>query len=362
MQDRGLTLPVFFQLLSEKSKKIFKFAIVKKYVVILTVLSLALSYACTARSAGNNGGDAVSSAVKEAAEQNQVPDFNADSAYLFLKSQLDFGPRNPGSKGNRECAEYLVNTLRRLGADTVITHTPEINIPYAGKTRICNILGRFSPNNPNRILLIAHWDTRPVADEDPNVNRQDKPIPGANDGASGVAVLLETARILAGNPGNKVGVDILLVDAEDSGTHTDDSSWCLGTQAWIEKYPNGVPGTFAPRFGILLDMVGGKGAKFHREMFSDSFAPQVVNAVWANAAQAGYASVFVNERGNAINDDHIPLNKAGIPTIDIIENKSDANGSFSPTWHTHEDNLSNISRQTLKAAGQTVLQTIYTQK
>lgn len=327
------------------------------------ILTLAFASACNARSAGESGGKAGPSVSEKKEAAVIVPRFSSDSAYRFLSDQLSFGPRNPGSAGNARCAEYLAGTIARLGADTVITHTPAIEVPYAdGKVKITNILGRFNPSNPRRILLVAHWDTRPVADEDSDPKLREKPIPGANDGGSGTAVLLEVARVLAQNPRSEIGVDILFVDAEDSGIPSENDSWCLGTQEWLKKYPSGVPGPYVPEFGILLDMVGGRNARFHREMFSDSFAPQIVDKVWSAAAAEGFSGVFVNSRGNAITDDHIPFNKAGIPTINIIESKSVSTGSFPPVWHTHADNLDNISKESLRAAGQTVLRLIYNRK
>jgi len=317
---------------------------------------------CNTKTAGSPGSRTDMPADSIVGEDPNIPAFLADSAYSYVAGQVAFGPRNPGSQSHSRCATFLTDKLRGFGADTVMTHTPIIDVPYAGKIRITNILARFNTAMPRRILLLAHWDTRPIAEEDPDPALRDKPIPGANDGASGAGVLLEVARILGSCAKPEVGVDILLVDAEDSGNHNDDTSWCLGTQEWLRTYPSGLPGPYSPSFAVLLDMVGAKDARFPREMFSDSFAPQIVNDVWSAAVAAGHSLTFPNARGGAITDDHVLFNKSGIPAIDIIESKNPVTGGFNPTWHTHADDMDNISVKTLEAVGETVIRLLYTQK
>ena len=220
-----------------------------------------------------------------------------------------------------------------------------------------NILGRFHlESQGGRILLLAHWDSRPWADEDPNPENHSKPIDGANDGASGVGVLLEVARQI-GMKAPAVGVDILFVDAEDSGTEGDDSSWARGTQYWVERMP-----VATPRYAVLLDMVGGRGAQFPRELFSDVNCRSVNDRVWNLARELGLEARFPDRQGGAVNDDHVPLLQAGIPAIDIVETEHPATGSFNPTWHTLEDNIENIDRQTLGDVGLVVTTLIYREK
>ena len=204
---------------------------------------------------------------------------------------------------------------------------------------IINIMGCFNPGARKRILLLAHYDTRPWADQDTNRDNHSTPIPGANDGASGVGVLLEIARQLSDNT-PPIGVDMLFVDAEDygqaSGFYNHDESWCLGTQYWAAHMPYAQDSL--PSYAILLDMVGGIEAR------------------------SGYGHRFPNIDGGAIVDDHIFVNKAGIPAINIVESKNDVTKSFAPTWHTMDDDMNNIDRSTLKAAGQTVLNVIFNEK
>jgi len=219
-------------------------------------------------------------------------------------------------------------------------------------------MGQFNKDAVKRVLLLAHWDTRLWADAEADASKHSTPIDGANDGGSGVGVLLEIARCL-GVEKPTIGVDILFVDAEDYGQSQgdDENTWCLGTQYWIKNLPY-TPGSI-PEYGILLDMVGGKDAKFHREYASQYLAGHIVDKVWTMAVASGYGNVFVNEVGGSVMDDHVYVNQANIPCIDIIENNNPSTSSFNPTWHTLNDNMSNIDRQSLKAVGQTVLNLIY---
>ncbi len=310
----------------------------------------------------------LSSSQKTADDRNSATDtiastvrFDSDTAYAYIKDQLAFGPRVSGSEGNRLCRDYIINTLKRHGASNVTVQEGTVTTFTDKELPIANIMGSYNPDVNDRILLVAHYDTRPWADNDDFEENRLKPIPGANDGASGVAALLEIARQLNTNK-PKIGVDMLFVDAEDygqaSGFSTHDSSWCLGTQYWVEHMPY-KPDSL-PRYGILLDMVGGFGAKFHREYFSDQGASKpILDKVWSIAARSGYGDRFVNKPGGSVVDDHIFLCDAGIPTIDIIESKNDGTGTFTPTWHTMNDDIKNIDRTSLKAAGQTVLNVLF---
>lgn len=290
-------------------------------------------------------------------------EFDADSAYRNIKAQVDCGPRVPGSDGHARCAQYLVDELRRYGVDTVIEQKTTVTAFNGDKLPINNIMGQINRDAEVRVLLLAHWDTRPWADQEEKKEDRGKPIPGANDGGSGVGVLLEVARCLNIEKPS-VGVDILFVDAEDygkmDGWGNNDVTWCLGTQYWIKNLP--YESGKRPIYGVLLDMVGGHDAKFHREYSSQQMAGNIVDKVWTMAAASGYGDTFVDELGGSIVDDHLFVNKAGIPCIDIIESLNPATNSFNPTWHTLDDNMKNIDRKPLKAVGQTLLNLIYQEK
>ncbi|MDE6009676.1 MAG: M28 family peptidase, partial [Muribaculaceae bacterium] len=217
-----------------------------------------------------------------------------------------------------------------------------------------NIFAQYNPDAENRILLLAHWDCRPWAEQDPDPAKHKLPVDGANDGASGVGVLLEIARQLKANP-PQTGIDILFVDAEDWGTDGDEESWALGTRYFVENPP---VKDYFPVSAILLDMVGGKGAKFCREYFSEQAAPRVAQALWGIAASRGYGDIFLNQLGGAITDDHVQLIKHGIPAVDIIEYHPEDNVGFNPNWHTTSDNMEGIDPATLRAVGETVMEYI----
>ena len=314
-----------------------------------------LMIACSAKS------ESQQSTNEEPDEMKPRIEFNADSAYRNVKSQVDCGTRVPGSEGHAKCEKYLIGELKRYGADSILEQKTTVTAFNGDKLPINNIMGRFNLSAERRVLLLAHWDTRPWAEEDSDESLRKKPIPGANDGGSGVGVLLEVARCVQLEKPS-IGVDILFVDAEDYGQteSSDEDTWCLGTQYWVMNHPYKVGEM--PMYGILLDIVGGVDALFHREVASNQVAKSIVDKVWAMAALSGYESVFINEEGGAVMDDHIYVNQAGIPCIDIIESKNAKTQSFPPTWHTHADNMSNISRTSLKAVGQTVLNVIYNEK
>lgn len=280
----------------------------------------------------------------------QADAFVADSAYNNVARQLGFGPRVPGTTGHDACGKWLESELRRYGAQVTVQ---EAMLQAFDGTRLParNILGQFNPEADDRTLLVAHWDTRPWADNDPDPANRAKPVPGANDGASGVAVLLETARIL-GELGTDKGVDILFVDAEDYGTEGDDESWALGARLFATNPPEG----YRPARVILLDMVGGRDTSFRKEMFSDAYAPALLSEVWAAAAAAGHSDLFTDLPGGAITDDHVEFLKAGIPAIDII---ALTDTGFADTWHTMSDDLEHIDPDVLCATGRTVLTYLY---
>ena len=309
--------------------------------------------------------------TEEVAKVNPVgPSFNADSAYAFTKVQCDFGPRDMNSRGHDLCGEWIVSKFKEYGCK-VTTQTATLAGYDGTKLRSRNIMASINPEATTRILLCAHWDSRPWADNDPDSANWRKPILAANDAASGVAVMLELARIIGKSKDEKafnkqLGIDFVCFDAEDWGTPQwadvadNADSWALGAQYWSKNLPQG----YEARYGILLDMVGGVGAKFYREGMSMQYAPEIVKKVWRAAREVGFGSYFPKEDGGMITDDHVPVNQfAKIPTIDIIPYYADCQqSSFGPTWHTLADNMENIDKNTLKAVGQTLVQVIYKEK
>jgi glutaminyl-peptide cyclotransferase len=290
-----------------------------------------------------------------------VPAFNADSAYLYVKQQVDFGYRIPNTVAHVKCGDYLVTQLKSYGA-AVIEQNFQATAFDGTMLKSRNIIGSINPKATKRILLAAHWDSRPFAEND-TVNKN-KPIDGANDGASGVGVLLEVARAIQTSATKiNVGIDIIFFDSEDYGYSegmpgsNKADSWCLGSQYWAKNLhsPN-----YRAYYGILLDMVGAKDAVFAMEGTSMHYAPEVMKKVWDNAAKLGYGNIFINKLTNAITDDHSYVNNlAKIPMIDIVEYNDEENDYFAWYHHTHHDNMNVIDAKTLKAVGQTLLETIY---
>ncbi len=291
----------------------------------------------------------------------EIPTFNADSAYYFIEKQVSFGPRVISSNAWNKCAIWLEAKLKSYTPNVIVQEAPITT--YDGKNHtLKNIIASFSPEKNNYIALFAHWDSRHIADHD--TKNQESPILGANDGGSGVGVILELARHFS-NKNPNIGIDIVLFDAEDYGQPEDSKfpimqdSWCLGSQYW-SKNPH-KPNYFA-RYGILLDMVGGKNATFRHEQISSFFASSVLQKVWRKASHLGFGNHFVFEDAKQIIDDHYYVNTiAGIPTIDIIEYDPATKHNFNKHWHTHKDNMDNIDRSTLNAVGQTLLEVIYTE-
>lgn len=290
--------------------------------------------------------------------------FQSDSAYNYIAEQVAFGPRVPGTPEHDACARYLQDKLRGFGADSIIVQQFNGQAYNGDRFPLTNIMGRFNIDNPNRILLLAHYDTRPWADREKNPDKMKQPILGANDGASGVGVLLEIARQIQRKTPS-VGVDILFVDGEDYGksawTSDNDSTWCLGSQYWIKHMPADYE-VVRPRFGILLDMVGAHYARFHREFISEQNASQIVDKVWSMAVNSGYSRFFINKSGGSIVDDHLYVNRVGIPTVDIIDANNELTGTFPGTWHTLNDDMNGISQATLRTVGQTVSNVLYYEK
>lgn len=282
----------------------------------------------------------------------KTPQVNADSVFSFVKTQVDFGPRVPNSNAHKQCAEWMVAKLKSYGFE--VKEQTGVQLAHDGKKlNYRNIIARYQPNKKHRVLLSAHWDTRPWADQD--MSRQNEPIDGANDAGSGVAVILEVARLLNLQPSN-VGVDVVLFDIEDYGKSNE--SYCYGSQIWSK---NTLLDSLTPKYGINLDMVGDPDAVFLYEGYSMQYARPILDKVWNVAEKMGHDRYFKRIQDGMITDDHYYVNQAGIPCIDVIH-RDPISGGFAHSWHTHNDNIEHISKSTLKAVTEVVLQTIYREK
>ncbi len=283
---------------------------------------------------------------KKPVEPLFVPDFDARRAFADLEKQVAFGPRVPNSPAHAACLDFLKTTLDSL-ADVVTLQRFEATIARTGeKVQLANVVASFGLDKKQRILLAAHWDSRPWADMEADPADREKPVPGANDGASGVAVLLEIARVLKANPA-PVGVDIVLFDGEDFGSQGRDDTWAVGAQYFANKKDV----RYTPFLGILLDMIGDKNLQIKKEGNSLTYAPDVVNLVWNYAGRLGIEA-FSAEAIGPIMDDHVPLLQKGIPCIDLI----DFDYAY---WHTLEDTPDKCSPESLEAVGRVVLAVIY---
>ena len=329
-----------------------------KYTYVLLFLLLVISCGNSKKTATTSA--AVSANVKVG------PVFSADSAYAFCAEQCAFGPRTMNSEGHDKCGQWIQTKFKQYGMQ-VQTQQAVLKLYDGTPVNATNIIASYKPDEANRILLCAHWDTRPWSDNDPNEANWHTPVDGANDGASGVAVLLEVARLLNLSDSLALGVDFICFDAEDSGYPQwangvdPGNTWALGSQHWAANlHKNG----YMPRFGILLDMVGGQGAKFYKEGFSVEYASNIVDKVWTAAHAIGYGSRFPMADGGYITDAHVPCNElAHIPVIDIVPYYPDCpTSNFGPTWHTVNDNMANIDRTTLEAVGQTIVQVLFSEK
>lgn len=324
----------------------------KKYTILSVVLLLL--FACSSEPQQE-----VKQAPKKPKVKIEVPTFNADSAYHYIQQQVDFGPRVISSKAWENCAIWLEQKFLQYTTNVIVQEATTTT--YDGKKHtLKNIIASFSPEKKNRIALFAHWDSRHIADHD--TKDQNKPILGANDGGSGVGVLIELARQFSIKE-PKIGIDIILFDAEDygqpenSGYPIMQDSWCLGSQHW-SKNPHKV--NYTARYGILLDMVAGEDATFYLEGYSSYFASSILQKVWKRGHKLGYGRHFIYENSPQIMDDHLYVNTlAYIPTIDIIEYDPTTANRFNKHWHTHGDDMNNIDKNTLKAVGQTLMEVLY---
>jgi hypothetical protein len=283
----------------------------------------------------------------------EIPEFSEDSAYSYIQKQVDFGPRIPNSKAHDLCENFLIDQLESFNWQ-VQTQKGEQLAHDGVKLKFSNIFASFNPKVERRILLTAHWDTRPWGDNDADKSEHTQPIDGANDGGSGVGVLLEIARLLDSND-LSVGVDVLLFDIEDYGVATSTGSLCYGSQYWAK---NPTYNGKLPYFAINLDMVGDKDACFSYEGYSNQYARHILDKVWSSAHALGHKDMFLRDISYPVTDDHLYVNQLGIPCIDIIH-RDKISGRFPDSWHTHDDTMENIHKPTLKAVGKTLLRVLY---
>jgi hypothetical protein len=357
--------------------------IVTRTLIILVAALFIYAYAIHPLVANRQ----TTAAVDDIEKQKPVgPTFNADSAYSFCEEQCAFGPRTMNSQAHEQCRQWIVSKFRQYGL--CVSQQQATLTGYDGTPlHATNIIASYKPEAPQRIIIAAHWDSRPWADNDPDEANWHKPVLAANDGASGVAVMIELARLLTTDSQQPAtdsqqpatdsqqpaaaslpGIDFICFDAEDWGTpqwsdqQDDPQSWALGAQYWARQAAAGSQQPTA-MYGILLDMVGGEGAHFYQEQFSKHYASKIVRKIWKAADIAGKGSFFPKRDGGAVTDDHVPMNQvANIPTVDIIAYHPDCpQSSFGPTWHTVNDTMEHIDRNTLAAVGQTLIQVIYSE-
>ncbi len=328
---------------------------------LVTVSSVLILFSCGNKKNSNTSetpaeSQAVLTLVK-------TPAFDADKAFAYVKAQTELGPRVPNSAAHKKAQAYFVAEFKKLGWE-VTEQKFEATAFDGKKLQLNNIVASYNPSTQKRILLASHWDTRPFADQEEKAELKNKPIDGANDGASGVGILLEIARSISeAKDKPKVGIDLMLFDGEDYGQPhflnlpEKEDTWCLGSQYWAKnKHKAG----YTAYYGILLDMVGAKNAKFAMEGGSMYYAPEVNKKVWALAAQLGHGQYFTPQLSSQIIDDHYYVNRdAHIPMIDIIHHAPETGNYFGAYWHTHDDNIEAVDPATLKAVGEVLLQAVY---
>jgi len=328
-----------------------------KYILFAVMASMLV--ACGGRSGRNIGGpDTITLAP--------CPTFNADTCMKYIQEQCNFGPRVTGSKEADLCRQYIVEQFRRFGA-VVEEQQADVTLWDGKVLPACNIIAKLNPDNTDRVIVCAHWDSRPWADNDEDEKNHHTPVLAANDGASGVAMMMEICRLLQQTP-IKVGIDFICFDAEDMGTpqwaETEESTsetWCLGSKFWAERAREE---GYRARYGVLLDMVGGRGSVFPPEKVSQDYAQPIASLFVRLGNQLGYGHYFpLNREGGFLMDDHVNINRiARVPCIDVVPNFTDGPSSFGPTWHTVNDTPENIDTNVLEAVGQTLTQLIYNEE
>lgn len=278
---------------------------------------------------------------------SSIPEFDQQNAFEILEKQCELGPRYPGSSEIELCRNLIINELTTTGA--VIEEQEFVTTELDSIMHGVNIIAHFYPQMGRRILLGAHYDTRPWADKETDVSLHDKPIIGANDAASGVAVLLELARIIAQKPPSQFGVDLVFFDLEDMGSYNKNETWCLGSSYFAQNYSGNLP-----EKAIVVDMIGDADLLIEMEYYSYHNSPQLVNEIWNTAHDLGFQQ-FNSKITKRIYDDHYPLIKVGFNAVDIIDFEY-------PYWHTLEDTADKCSPKSLYIVGQTLLRIIYQEK
>ena len=330
-----------------------------KYLLLACTLLLAGCGLSAKRSVSESGQSSVSAGGLS---------FSGDSAYAYVAGQVAFGPRVPGTDAHHDCVQYIGRTLERFGA-TVEIQTGEV-MRYDGEWQhVANICAHLPADSAYQgektVLLCAHYDSRPWADQEEDYSHRMSPIPGANDGASGVGVLMEVARQWQNLSERKRPVEIVLFDCEDMGTpqfytgKQREHTWCLGAQLWARTIVESRESKAVYAFGILLDMVGDPNASFPREYYSEQYAGKYVEKIWRTAEQLGYAHRFVSTRSYPITDDHYYVNTiAKIPCVDIIHYVPGSETGFAWWWHTHSDDMRNVNPGTLQEVGKVLMSVI----
>jgi hypothetical protein len=282
--------------------------------------------------------------------------FVGDSALSYARQQVAFGPRVPGTPQAQRAGDWIVQMMKAR-ADTVIEQRWTHTTADGKQLSMRNVLARFKPDLPQRILYLTHWDTRPTADLDPFLGNRGDPIPGANDGASGVGLLIALGDALAQTPPN-VGVDLLFVDGEDYGKNFEApyTDVLIGSQYFAEHLPSA---DYRPIFGVLWDMIGDAELNILQEGNSLRQAPEVVSRVWQKAAELGYEEYFIPRQGHDVTDDHVPLLNKGLRVIDVIDldyGPLGPDGVASPNYHhTMQDTIDKISAKSLQIVGDVAL-------
>ena len=283
--------------------------------------------------------------------QSNVPNFDEDNAFSYLVAQCDFGPRNPGSDGYFACLDYLITELDKSANEIILQDFSYQEQRYNKRYNLENIIARYNPDSEFQTVISAHWDTRPWADQEDLRQDRDQPIIGANDGASGVAILLELAKIMGENP-PPIGVNLVFFDGEDLGVPGENETYCQGSRFFAKNLP--IP---RPDEAINLDMVGDKQLVLPIERYSLEYHPKLVRHLWDRAKDMGL-DAFIGRVDYAIYDDHIPLNEiAGIPSIDLIDFKYP--NSYANFWHTLNDIPENCSEESLGQVGDLMVDYIY---
>jgi len=292
-------------------------------VLVAVAAGVAVALACQARAGGG------------------AREFNGQTAFGYVQQQMTFGPRIPGTPAHRATGDWILAQLRTRADSVIVQEIPHVT-RGAGRgdtLRLRNFFARFQPAATERVLFLAHWDTRPHADQSQNLGQQRLPVPGANDGASGVAVLLGVADALK-QRAPALGVDLLFVDGEDFGNFADSTDVLIGSRWFVAHQPPG----YQPLYAVLFDMVGDKDLQIYQEGNSLAVAPEVVQRVWRTAADLGYERVFVSSARHTLTDDHVSFQRAGIHAIDVVDFDY-------PFWHTTEDTIDKVSAASLQIVG-----------